>query len=180
MALDLTKPTKNTSTEDRPVLPTGEYRMKVLESKIENDTFAKPNKDGSIPQKIALTFEVTTLTEDQQELAAEAGQDWDTVRIWHRFNPFYGEVKAGGPSKFKEFLDNLVKWGLLTLNLEAFDAESLVGIELRCMVAEYTKTMGDNAGKPGNKITAFAQVRRNGKAKNVPEPVGELTADEAF
>jgi hypothetical protein len=180
--MDLTNPPRTTSSEDRPVLPTDVYRMKILESKMENDTFAKPNKDGSIPQKVALTFEITTLTEEQQELANEAGQDWDTVRVWHRFNPFYGDVKAGGPSKFKEFLDNLVKWGLLSLNLEAFDPECLVGIELKCSVAEYTKTMGDNAGKPGNKITAFAAVRK-GKGKNVPEPVDtreELTEADRF
>lgn len=184
MAMDLTKPMKTTNGEDRPILPTDSYRMKILEAKLENDSFAKPNKDGTMPQKVALTFEVTTLTEEQQELASEAGQDWDTVRIWHRFNPFYGEVKAGGPSKFKEFLDNLVKWGLLYLDLEAFDPEGLVGIELKCSVAEYTKTMGENAGKPGNKITAFAPVRKTSKTKNAPEPIeeslGELAPADQF
>jgi len=119
-----------------------------------------------------LTLEITTLTEEQQEAADEAGEEWDTVRIWHRFKPYYGTVKAGGPSKFKEFLDNLVEWGLLPrLNLDAFDVESLVGIELRCSVLQYLKTMGENAGKPGNKITAFAPVRRASKKKNAPEPV---------
>jgi hypothetical protein len=160
------------SGEARPVLPTDVYRMKIMDAKIEDDKWAKPNKDGVLPIKLALTFEITTLTEEQQEAAAEEDQDWDTVRIWHRFNPFYGDVKAGGPSKFKAFIDDLVKWGLLNIpDMNTFDVETLVGIELKCSVAEYTKTMGDNAGQPGNKITAFAPIRKASKGKNVPQPV---------
>lgn len=169
------------SGEARPVLPTDFYRMKVIDSKLEDDTFAKPDANGVWPQKLALTLEITTLTEEQQEAADEAGEEWDTVRIWHRFNPYYGTVKAGGPSKFKEFLDNIVEWGLLPgLNLDAFDVESLVGIELRCSVLQYIKTMGENAGKPGNKITAFAPVRRASKKKNVPEPITTTDDDLPF
>jgi len=170
--LDLTKRTGGGgSGEARPILPTDTYRMKCLESKMEDDTFAKPNQDGSMPQKVALTFEVSILTDEQQEIAEERDEDWSTVRIWHRFNPYYGDVRAGGPSKFKEFLDNLVAWGLIpALNLEAFDPGVMQGIELRCSVLEYTKTMGENAGKPGNKITGFAPVRPAKKAKNAPQP----------
>ena len=175
MILNLNQPSKlgGSNGEARPVLPTDIYRMKILESKMEDDTFAKPGPDGFLPQKIALTFEVTALTEEQQDAAAEAGEDWDTVRIWHRFNPYYGTVKAGGPSKFKEFIDNLVSWGLLKgLDLNAFDVEALAGIELKCSVSQYTKTMGENAGKPGNKITAFSAVRKPAaNRKNAPEPV---------
>lgn len=173
-AIDLTQRNGGgSSTQNRAILPTDSYRMKCIESKMEEDTFGKPNKDGSLPLKMVLTFEVTTLTDEQEEIAGERGEDWDKVRIWHRFNPYYGNVQAGGPSKFKEFLDNLVTWGLLNLNLEAFDPASLEGIELKCSIAEYTKTMGTNVGQPGNKITAFAPVRLKGaKApKNTPQPV---------
>lgn len=172
--LNLNARTPGASTgEERPVLPTDMYRMKIIDAKMEDDTFAKPNAAGQLPQKLALTFEMTTLSEEQQEAADEAGQDWNEVRIWHRFNPYYGPVKAGGPSKFKEFLDNLMKWGLLSIpDLELFDVETLVGIELRCSVQHYLKTMGENAGKPGNKIVAFAPVKK-AKGKNVPEPVTE-------
>lgn len=161
------------STQERAILPTDSYRMKCIESKLEDDTYSKPNRDGTLPQKIALTFEVTTLTDEQEDLATERGEEWDKVRIWHRFNPFYGDVRAGGPSKFKAFLDNLATWSLLNLNIEAFDPASLEGIELKCSVEEYIKTMGTNAGQPGNKITAFAPVRLKGaKApRNTPQPV---------
>jgi hypothetical protein len=156
----------------RAILPTDSYRMRCIEAKMEDDTFSKPAADGSLPQKLALTFEVTTLTDEQEEIAAERDEEWDKVRIWHRFNPYYGTVREGGPSKFKEFLDNLVSWGVIpTLNLEAFEVESLAGIELKCSVIEYLKTMGVNQGQPGNKITGFAAVRNGKGKKNVPQPV---------
>jgi hypothetical protein len=173
--LDLTKRTGGGTGngEARVILPSDSYRMKCLESKLEDDTFAKPNPDGSFPQKIALTFEMAQLTDEQQEIAEERDEDWTTVRIWHRFNPFYGDVRAGGPSKFKEFLDNLVSWGCIpALNLEAFDPSIIQGVELKCSVVQYTKTMGENAGKPGNKITGFASVR-NGRKKNTPTPLND-------
>lgn len=160
------------TSQAQVILPTDTYRMKCLESKLEDDQFAKPNPDGSLPQKIVLTFEMTTLTDEQQEIAEERDEDWSTVRIWHRFNPYYGDVRAGGPSKFKEFLDNLVTWGCIpALNLEAFDPSVIQGVELRCSVVQYTKTMGENAGKPGNKITGFASVRASRKSKNTPVPL---------
>ena len=171
--MDLTKPApRSNSDQDRPVLPTDSYRMRIMDAKLEDDTFAKPNSDGSMPQKFVLTFEMTTLTEEQQEAAADLDQDWSEVRIWHRFNPYYGPVREGGPSKFKEFLDNLIAWNLVRVDLTAFDITSLVGIELKCAVINYKKTMGANKDKPGNKITGFAPIRAKGaKApRNVPQP----------
>lgn len=171
--MDLTQRSGSaSSSQDRPVLPTDSYRMRIMDAKLEDDTFAKPNNDGSLPQKFVLTFEMTTLTEEQQEAAADADQDWSEVRIWHRFNPFYGLVREGGPSKFKEFLDNLIAWNLIAVDLRAFDITSLVGIELKCSVVQYTKTMGANKGQPGNKITGFAPIRAKGaKApRNTPQP----------
>lgn len=165
------KPAFSGSGEARPVLPTDIYRMRIIDSKMEDDTFAKPEADGTFPQKLAITFEVSTLTEEQQEAADEAGEEWDEVRIWHRFNPYYGTIKAGGPSKFKEFIDNLIEWKLIAINLGAFDVTALVGIELRCSVVKYNKTMGANVGKPGNKITAFSPVKKARAGKNVAEPV---------
>lgn len=158
----------------RPIIPSDTYRMRCIEADVQEDNFAKPDRDGHRPEQVVLTFEMSVLTDEQQEIADERGEEWDTVRVWHRFAFFYGDVKAGGPSKFKEFLDNLVTWSLIsTINLEAFELTSLVGIELKCVVTEYKKTMGDNAGKPGNKITGFAPVRVKGaKApKNTPQIV---------
>lgn len=161
------------SGEARPVLPTDIYRMRCIEAKMQDNTFEKPNKDGSLPQQVVLTFEMSQLTDEQQELMEEADEDWTTIRIWHRFAPYYGDVKAGGPSKLKEFLDNLVSWGSIPpLDVEAgIDLESLAGVELKCSVLNYIKTMGVNLGNPGNKITGFAAVRAGKKAKNTPVPL---------
>lgn len=159
------------SSESRAILPTDFYRMKIIEAKLEEDQFADKNKDGSQPIKLVLTWEVSALTEEQQEDAAAADEDWSSVRIWQRLNPYYGTVKEGGPSKFKAFLDGLLGQGLLAgFNEEAFDIESLVGIEQRVSVEKYTKTMGVNAGQPGNKIVAIAPLRKpKSKATLTPE-----------
>jgi hypothetical protein len=179
MAINLTQRSGGTLSQDRPVLPTDTYRMRIMDAKLEDDTFAKPGADGSLPQKLALTFEITTLTEEQQEAASDAGEDWDDVRIWHRFNPFYGLVREGGPSKLKEFLDNLVSWNLIpALDLENFAPESLVNVELKCSVVSYLKTMGANKGQPGNKITGFAPIKA--KRKNAPEPVKAAEVEPVF
>lgn len=191
--------------EDRPIIPTDIYRMKIIEAKMEDDKF-NPNKDGTFPQKLVLTWEMSVLTEEQQEAADDAEEDWSNVRVWSRFAPYYGTVKAGGPSKFKAFIDSLVDQGLLELNLDAFDVEDLIDIEQRVSVERYIKTMGQNAGQPGNKAIAYAPVRTkknsnkatvNLKAKaeqipdpavvestrpgrNVPQPIGADDEDEAL
>jgi hypothetical protein len=67
---------------------------------------------------------------------------------------------------------------LSDFNVETFDPETFVGIEQRCAVVQYTKTMGENAGQPGNKITGFAAVRTSKKDKNRPQPVSVPTAVE--
>lgn len=173
--LNLNSRTNGGSTgEARPVLPTDTYRMKVLECKMQDNTFEKPDKDGNLPQQVVLTFEITTLTDEQQEMAEERDEDWSAVRIWHRFAPYYGDTKTGGPSKLKEFLDNLVSWGLIPSLTNELDLETLVGVELRCTVLNYAKTMGENVGKPGNKITGFAPVRQPKKGKNVPLPLASV------
>jgi hypothetical protein len=186
--INLNQPTKSSggSGEERAVLPTDTYRMKIIDAVIEDDRWAKPNRDGSQPQVLALTFEVSNLTDEQADTAAELEEDWSEVRVWKRFNPFYGPVKAGGPSKFKAFIDDLVGWGLLNIpDMNAFDVESLCGIELKCSVENYIKQQGENAGKPGNRINAFAPVRVKGAKKNTPEPTTvdtrpELAAADQF
>jgi hypothetical protein len=155
-------------TTERILVPTDMYRVKCIEAALEDDIFGKPDKQGNMPQKIKTVWEIVKLTPEQEEAAEEAEQEWLGVRLWHRFNPYYGPVKAGGPSKFQEFIDLVRGLGHLPdFDLEAFDVESLVGLELKGAIALYTKTMGENTGKPGNKITAFAGLK---PAKKQPKP----------
>jgi hypothetical protein len=169
------------SGEARPVLPTDNYRMKIVEAKLEEDNYGKVNKDGTKEEKFVVVWEMSVLTEDQQEAEAEAEEDWSTVRIWSRFAPYYGDVRAGGPSKLKEFIDGLREQGLLpNFDPDSLEPESLVGIEQRVSVVRYIKTMGPSAGQPGNKPSAYSPVRQPKKAKTAapaPQPVA-VEADE--
>jgi hypothetical protein len=187
MGIDLTKGGNGGgSSEDRVVLPTDIYVVECVEAELEDDTFSKPNKDGSLPQKIKTVWEVVRLTAEQQEAADEREQEWVGTRVWHRFNPFYGPVKAGGPSKFKEFIDLAVDSGALTdFEPADFDPPQLVGMKLKASIAQYTKTMGENAGKPGNKITAWAALKPAKKTAPAaqpkqPTPRGRASGDELF
>lgn len=157
----------SSTTTDRPILPTDMYRMKCIEAEIKDNTFEKPNKDGTQPQKLSTVWEITTLTEEQAEAAEEAGETWVGVRMWKDFAPYYGDVKDGGPSKLKEFIDSLGAQGHLEgFDPDSFDLEKLVGIEQKVSVLNYTKTMGPNTGSQGNKIVGFAALKpkKNGKA----------------
>lgn len=157
-------------TTDRPVIPTDMYRMKCVEAEIKDNTFEKPNKDGSQPQKLSTVWEITTLTEEQADAAADASEVWLGVRIWKDFTPYYGDVKDGGPSKLKEFIDSLRAQGYLEgFDPDNFDLEALVGVEQKVSVLNYTKTMGPNTGNPGNKIAGFAPLKAK-KATGKPAP----------
>ena len=148
------------ATGTRVILPTDMYAVQCMEAALEDDTFAKPGKDGALPQKIKTVWEILKLTDEQEDAAAAAGEEWGTVRIWHRFNPYYGPVKEGGPSKFQQFIDLVREQGYLQeFSLEDFDPESLVGIKLKASIERYILTMGANVGNPGNKITAWAPLR---------------------
>lgn len=174
--INLTERMNNGTGEERPILPTDVYRMKIVDAGLEEDNLSKPNRDGSKPIKLVLTWEVASLSAEQQESADELEQEWVGVRVWQRLNPYYGPVRDGGVSKFQQFIDDLRKQGhLADFSLDAFDVETLVGIEQRVTVQEYIKSMGPNAGKPGNKIVGVAPLRA-GKARSVPQPV---TGDEA-
>jgi hypothetical protein len=153
------------------VLPTDIYVMKVTEAAIEEDKFAEANRDGTKPVKLVITWEIDRLTAEQQEAGIKVGE-----KVWQRINPFYGLVKAGGPSKFKAFVDSLIEQGLLP---QKFTTADLVGITQRVNVEEYTKTMGQNAGSQGNRVTAVASLtpkRRQAAPKAAP-PMTEEQLD---
>lgn len=175
--------TGGASTSNFVVLPSDVYRMKIIKSVVEENRFADPNKDGSKPLQVVITWEVTTLTEEQLDAMAEAEEDWDTATVWQRINPFYGPVRAGGVSKFQAFIDALVAQGYLAgFDPAAFDPDSLVGIEQRVNVERYIKSQGDNSGQPGNKVVSVLPLKsakqRREAQRNKPVEV-ETPADAA-
>jgi hypothetical protein len=166
MAFDTTAPLPEPSGYE--VLPTDIYIMKITEAAIEEDKFAEANRDGTKPVKLVLTWEIDRLTQEQADAGIRTGE-----KVWQRINPFYGLVKAGGPSKFKAFVDGLIEQQLLP---QKFTTTDLVGIVQRVSVEEYTKTMGQNAGSPGNRVTSVASMaprRRQATPKPAAAPQTE-------
>jgi hypothetical protein len=138
--------------------------MKIASAAIEEDKYAEPYNDGTKPEKLALCWEVTQVTDEQEDIFVGA-------KVWQRFNPWYGITKAGTPSRFKEFIDNLVTQGLITFDPDNFDTDSLLDIEQKVSVEEYKKTMGVNIGQPGNRITqVMPLVRKKTPVAPVPGP----------
>src|SRR5687768_16330889 len=118
MTFDTTAPLPEASGYE--VLPTDIYIMKIAETAIVEDKFAEANRDGTKPVKLVITWESDRLTAEQQEAGIRPGE-----KVWQRINPFYGLVKAGGPSKFKAFVDSLIEQGLLP---QKFTTADLIGI----------------------------------------------------
>lgn len=162
-------------SKDFVVLPSDVYRMKILKAVIEENRFGEPLNDGTKPLQLVLTWEVTTLSEEQADAAADAEEDWSAATAWQRLNPYYGPVRDGGVSKFKAFVDNLRAQGhLQDFDPELFDPETLVGIEQKVTIERYIKSHGDNAGKPGNKVVSVLPLPRAKRAKPAAEPVDVL------
>lgn len=132
-------------------LPTDTYIMKVTEAGIEDDKFAQPDRDGNQPQKLVLTWEIAKLTAEQEAAGVKLGE-----KVWQRINPYYGTVKDGGPSKFMALVQSLVEQNMLPAG--EFTTADFIGVTQRVLVEEYIKTMGANAGKPGNRIASVAPL----------------------
>lgn len=152
------------STAEFTILETDVYLMEIVKSTIEENQYADPNKDGSKPEQLVLTWQVYELTQDQAE--TEGAEDYLEQKVWQRLAPYYGPVRDGGVSKFKAFIDGLRDQGLLEdFDPQAFEPESLVGIKQRVSVEKYTKGQGPNAGKPGNKVVTVMPLRRKAPTK---------------
>lgn len=149
---------------DFKLLNTDVYRAKIAEAKIEEDRFGEPQSDGSLPLQLVVRWEVTEVTDEQDDECVGCA-------VWQRINPWYGITRAGPPSKFKTFIDALREQGLVAdFDPTAFDPSILDGIEQRISVEKYTKGKGQNAGQPGNKVTAVLPLRTK-KAKKMIEEV---------
>lgn len=154
------------------LLETDVYRMKIARAVIEENQYADPLADGTKPDQLVLTWEVT-------EPIGEQDDEVVGLAVWQRINPYYGPVRDGGVSKFKAFIDSLAEQGLLKdFNPAEFDTDDLVGLEQRVSVENYIKSQGPNTGKPGNKVVAILPLSRKkankppvATGKNAPKPI---------
>lgn len=175
MAVINTHKGTGSGTGEFTLLETDVYRMQIKAADLQEDQYADVNRDGSRPERLVLRWEVTQVTDEQDEAALGCA-------VWQRFNPYYGPVRDGGVSKFQQFIDGLRAQGYLAdFDPELFDTDSLVGIEQRVSVEKHIKSMGSNAGKPGNKITSVLPLRRSkGKSTPVEAPAPRAAARPAI
>lgn len=158
------------------LLPTDIYRMKVIKSVYADNPFADLNKDGTKPKQITLTWEIAELTQEQADEAEALGEDWDSATVPQYLPPFYGDVKAGGPSKFKALVDSLVKQELIeAFDPDDFDTDCFLGIEQRVSIQRYIKGQGENSGKPGNKIIEVMPLKTTRRPAAKVTPVASAT-----
>lgn len=166
--------------ESYQALPTDFYVMQIRRVTLEDDQYADPNRDGSQPQQIVVNWEMHSLTPEQEQAGVTMAEG---VREYYK--PYYGPLKAGGPSRFQEFIDTIRGLGYLAdFDIDDFDTDSLVGIVARLNVVEYTKSKGKYAGEKGNRVAAHLPVQRLGSSprliparRNVPVAVNTNDPD---
>jgi hypothetical protein len=147
--------TKGNEEREYKALPADTYYMKIRDCALTDSKFI--NKDTGEPDKqIQITWEISRLTEEQQEDPDVDAERW--VKQW--FGYFYGATKGGtAASKLKVFIDSLVAQGFL----EDFDPETgdidtdwFIGIEQKVSLTE------DGSW---NKVGTIMPIR---KAKSAP------------
>ncbi len=167
-----------TTASDFVILPSDVYRMRIAKAVVDENRFGEVQADGTKPLQLVLTWEVTTLTEEQADAAADAAEAWVGAAVWQRLNPYYGPVRDGGVSRFQSFIDNLRAQGFLAdFDAAMFDPESLVGIEQKVTVEQYIKSQGDNTGKPGNKVMSVLPIKTARARREEQRKAVEETAD---
>jgi hypothetical protein len=169
-AYDTTRGGKGGGTFE--LLETDVYRCKIKRATIEQDTYGEPDEAGNYPDKLVLIWEVSAASEEQPEEVIG-------LSVWQRLVPWYGTGKRG-PSQFKTLMDSLAGQALIAeFDPAAFDPESLVGVEQRVSVEKYIKTMGPNAGQPGNKVKQVLPIRRAKAAAPAAKPASAPKAAAA-
>jgi len=136
-------------------LPADIYLMRVKAADITVSAYK--DKDGSDQNQLQLTWEIVSLTQEQEEDGADPDR-W--VKQW--LGLYYGETKKGA-SKLKAFIDALQAQGLLEEFDPAdgeIDSDWFVGITQRVTL--------DVKGSYNNVVMVAAPRKR---AKNTPVAV---------
>lgn len=168
--------TQAPASDTSELLPDGEYILTIDDAKIEEDQFAKPNKDGSQPEKLVVTWllEDGDVTPKMRKRGVKAGR-----KIWSRYGLFYYTKADGSDTALKMFLDAID--GQLNAEGVAFSVDDLeglydepgilVGIKARCLVEVYTKTKGARAGEKDNRVLKVLPAEdEDDEAEEAEEP----------
>jgi hypothetical protein len=169
--IDTTKQQETDTTTTYAPLETDAYLMKITSAQIAPSMYE--NDRGEKPEEVTIVFELLEeVTHPDPNMKYKDRQYW-------RMKNFYGDLRSGGPSKLKAFIDGLIAEG--KINSEVFIAGEtddpavgdLIGIQRRVMIEKYTIGQGTNAGKPGNKVLAVTAPKNTG----TPFAVNSKTID---
>lgn len=168
MGYDTTKSGKG--DKEFTLLETDIYRMTIKKAEIAPNTYAEPDENGDYPDQLLIVWEVF-----------EAGPEQDASvvgnAVFQRMAPWYGTGKRGD-SQFKTLIDSLLKQGY-RIDPADFDTEELAGIKQRVSVELYTKTMGKNAGQPGNRVVGAPQPLKKAAKPAPAQPTNGATRPTA-
>lgn len=154
------------------VLPSDTYVMKVVEAALEDNRFAKVDRDGKLPQQVVLTWEVSKLSPEQEEAGIQTGE-----KVRQYINNYYGFKNDGNPSAFMALVKSLVEQTMLPEG--EFDVEDFVGISQRVVVVEYTKEKGEHVGDKGNKVTSVNPLQIQRRQRPMVQPASTPTTPAA-
>ncbi len=168
------------STSTFTPLETGEYVMRITKAQIAPSIFA--NDKGSFDDELKLRWELAEWNSDYEDAGYEENQ-----AVFQQMRPWLGTTSKG-PSKFKQLIDQLLEERLIPEDFwiagegEDDTQGDLIGVRRRVMVEKYTKSKGQNAGKPGNRVLAWAplkpQPRKPQAAQAAPQPSRSMLPPE--
>jgi hypothetical protein len=166
MGYDTTKSSK--AEKEFTLLDTDIYRMVIKKAEIAPNQYAEPDENGVYPDQLLIVWEVFEAGPEQEDGVVGNA-------VFQRMAPWYGAGKRG-PSQFKVLADALIAQGH-AIDLSDFDPDALVGIKQRVSVELYTKTMGKNAGQPGNRIVGAPKpLKKQPAAPSVPAVKAQAAA----
>ena len=158
--------TGSSTSNEYEVFPADTYYCRIAKSEVTESKFK--DKDGNAQFQLALVWEVSRLTAEQEEADLETGK-W--FRQW--FSLYYGETQRG-PSQLKTFVDSLSAQGLIEFDPDAFDPDALIGIEQRVSVG--VKFAQD--GREVNQVLGVAPLKMAKKAGAKPAPAPAKNAPQ--
>lgn len=178
---------------DFKLLPADKYIMRIVAADEVDNTYAKPNADGTPKKQVMIRWELERLTMAQKArrdntpdtedfdpenyyLAEDETLD-DGTTVMQYMTPLYATLKdrdTGNtvPTPWKVFLDTLAAQEIIE---DEFDLDNLLGVTQLVEVAKEPKKQGKNAGKMGNKVTKIGPVPSKKAAAQPPRRTAVAT-----
>ncbi len=160
--------TTDENTSEYVPLESDTYRVKCVGARVAPSKFAD-DTTGEYREELTLVWELVEPVTHPDEPTKKYSD-----RLYQHMSTFWGNTKAGTPSKYTAFFQQLAAENLLKDECwiagagEADNQGDLINLERRVLVQKYQKTMGPNAGQWGNKIVDVLPLKRPTEARPVP------------